>query len=100
MRGLDDDTSQNMCEAIEEIGGRYMETQILGSHVDAEEGTLVILAAGDLTLFEECQSCFIAMGKSSFFFGDVGNALHMYLVLQSIKGVLLAGLAELLALGK
>ena len=31
---------------------------------------LVILAAGDRPLFDDCQSCFQAMGKHSFFLGN------------------------------
>lgn len=46
-----------------------MEAQLQGSKVQAEEGMLVILVAGDRTLFDDCQSCFQAMGKSSFFLG-------------------------------
>lgn len=46
-----------------------MEAQMQGSKVEAEEGTLVILAAGDKSLFDECQSCFIAMSKNSFYLG-------------------------------
>jgi 3-hydroxyisobutyrate dehydrogenase-like beta-hydroxyacid dehydrogenase len=46
-----------------------LEAQIQGSKVQAEEGTLVILAAGDRSLFDDCQSCFQAMGRNSFYFG-------------------------------
>lgn len=67
--------------------------------MQAEEGTLIILAAGERSLFDECQTCFEAMGKNSFYLGDVGNASKMYLVLQMISGVTLAGLAEGMALG-
>lgn len=58
------------------------------------------MAAGERSLFNECQTCFEAMGKNSFFLGDVGNATKMYLVLQLISGVTLAALAEGMALGK
>ena len=57
-------------QAITNQGGRYLEAQVQGSKVQAEEGTLVILAAGDRSLFDDCQSCFQAMGKSSFFLGE------------------------------
>ena len=102
-----------------------MEAQMQGSKVEAEEGTLVILAAGDKSLFDECQSCFIAMSKNSFYLGEigfdednilgfrcaqyltlyalrvageVGNASKMNLVLQLMQGITLAGLAEGMAL--
>ena len=75
-----------------------MEAQIQGSKTQAEEGMLVILAAGDRTLFDDCQSCFQAMGKNSFFLGEVGSASKMNLVLQLMMGVAIAGVAEGMAL--
>lgn len=58
------------------------------------------MAAGDQTLFEECQTCFEAMGKNSFYLGDVGNASKMNLILQMLAGVSIAAVAEALSLGK
>lgn len=98
MTGIDAETSQDISEAITSKGGRYLEAQVQGSKCQSEEGTLVILAAGDRSLFDDCQSCFQAMGKSSFYLGEVGNASKMNLVLQLMSGVTLAGLAEGMAL--
>lgn len=58
------------------------------------------MAAGEQTLFEECQTCFEAMGKNSFYLGDVGNASKMNLILQMLAGVSVAAVAEALSLGK
>jgi len=98
MTGIDAETSQDIAEAITGKGGRYLEAQIQGSKVQAEEGMLVLLAAGDRTLFDDCKSCFQAMGKSSFFLGEVGCATKMNLVLQLMMGVAVAGVAEGMAL--
>jgi len=98
MTGIDADTSQDIAEAINLKGGRYLEAQVQGSKDEANEGTLVVLVAGDRSLFDDCQSCFQAMGKNSFYLGDVGNASKMNLVLQLMAGVTLAGLAEGMAL--
>ncbi|KAF7994867.1 hypothetical protein HCN44_004339 [Aphidius gifuensis] len=98
MTGIDAETSQDIGEAINAKGGRFLEAQVQGSKVQAEEGTLVLLAAGDRTLFDDCQTCFEAMGKNSFYFGDIGNASKMNLVLQLVAGVTIAGLAEGMAL--
>jgi len=98
MTGIDSDTSQDIAEAISLKGGRYLEAQIQGSKTQAQEGTLVLLVAGDRSLFDDCQSCFQAMGKNSFYLGEVGNASKMNLVLQTVLGVTLAGLAEGMAL--
>ena len=35
--------------------GRYLEAQIQGSKSQAKDGTLVILVAGDSSLFDDCQ---------------------------------------------
>ncbi|XP_060806437.1 cytokine-like nuclear factor N-PAC isoform X2 [Amyelois transitella] len=98
MTSIDADTSHDIVEAISGKGGRYLEAQIQGSKIQAEEGTLIILAAGDRSLFDDCQSCFKAMSKNSFYLGDIGNASKMNSVLQVVGGVSLAALAEGLAL--
>lgn len=100
MTSIDTETSKDIYESLLMKGVRYLEAQIQGSKAQAEEGTLIILAAGDRSLFEECQTCFEAMGKNSFFLGDVGNATKMNLVLQTLAGITIAGIAESLALGE
>ncbi len=98
MTGIDADTSQDIHEAISLKGGRYLEAQVQGSKDQSSDGTLVILVSGDRSLFDDCQSCFQAMSKNSFYLGEVGNASKMNLVLQLMGGVALAGLAEGMAL--
>ncbi|XP_058121117.1 cytokine-like nuclear factor N-PAC isoform X2 [Anopheles coustani] len=98
MTGIDPESSQDIAEAVVRKGGRYLEAQIQGSKTQAEEGTLIILASGDRLLFEDCQSCFEAISRNSFYLGDVGNATKMNLVLQMVSGIALAGIAEALAL--
>jgi len=98
MTSIDAETSQDIADGISSKGGRYLEAQIQGSKNQAEEGTLIILAAGERSLFEECQTCFEAMGKNSFYLGEVGNASKMNLVLQMMAGVTMATLAEGLSL--
>lgn len=99
MTTIDAETSQDIAAALSDKGARFLEAQIQGSKSQAEEGTLIILAAGDRTLFEDCQTCFEAMGRNSFYLGDVGNATKMNLVLQTMSGICIGGLAEAMALG-
>ena len=47
MTGIDADTSTDIGDAITGRGGRYLEAQMQGSKRQADEGTIVILAAGD-----------------------------------------------------
>ncbi|XP_050540446.1 cytokine-like nuclear factor N-PAC [Daktulosphaira vitifoliae] len=98
MSGIDPETSQDIGEAIISKGGRYLEAMLQGSKTEAEEGNLVCMAAGDKTLFDDCQSTFCAIAKNSFYLGEVGSATKMNLILHSIKAVTLAGLAEGMAL--
>ena len=74
MTGIDADTSQDIAEAISLKGGRYLEAQVQGSKDQAQDGSLVVLVAGDKSLFDDAQSCFQAMGKYSYHLGEVGNA--------------------------
>lgn len=100
MTTIDADTSKDIESALTDIGMQYLEAQIHGTKAQAEEGKLIILAAGNKQLFDLCQTCFEAMGRNSFFVGDTGNATKMNLVLQTITGITIAGLADSLALGK
>ncbi|XP_060666994.1 cytokine-like nuclear factor N-PAC isoform X1 [Drosophila nasuta] len=99
MSTIDPDTSLDIGEGIKQCNGRYLEAQIHGSRQEAAEGMLIILAGGDRSVFEECHSCFKTIAKNTFFLGtDVGNACKVNLILQTILGVSLVGLAEALAL--
>ena len=79
MTGIDPDTSQDIAEAISLKGGRYLEAQVQGSKDQSQDGSLVVLVAGDKTLFDDAQSCFQAMGKYSYHLGEVGNARYGYI---------------------
>lgn len=98
LTGIDPQTSIKISEGIQAKGGRYLEAQLQGSREEAANGSLVILTAGDNSLFVDCQSCFQAMGKSSLFFGEVGTACKVYLIMQLMQGISLVGLAEGLVL--
>ena len=50
---------------------RFLEAPVAGSQQLSNDGMLVILAAGDRSVYEDCSSCFQAMGKSSFFLGTL-----------------------------
>lgn len=98
MTGIDSECSHDIADAIVEKGGRYLEAQIQGSRMQAEEGSLIILAAGDKDLFQDCNSCFNAIGNNCLFLGAVGTATKMNLVLQTINAISVAGLVEAMAL--
>ncbi|KAG5567135.1 hypothetical protein RHGRI_002638 [Rhododendron griersonianum] len=86
MSTVDSDTSTKISEAITSKGGYFLEAPVSGSKKPAEDGQLVILAAGEKTLYEEALPAFDVMGKKSFFLGKVGNGAKMKLVVNMIMG--------------
>lgn len=97
---IDPNTSNVIANGIITLGGRYLEAQIQGSRKEAQDGALVIIAGGDRTVFDDCQSCFKSISKNTFFLGETGNATKVNLIIQTLAGTCLAGLSECLALGK
>lgn len=100
MTSIDAETSRDLSDALIGKGVRYLEAQLQGSDKQAENGQLVILGAGDRSLFDDCQSCFKAISKQSYYLGDVESATKMNSVMQTIAGITMAALAETMALGK
>uniref|UniRef100_UPI00358E6849 cytokine-like nuclear factor N-PAC n=1 Tax=Myxine glutinosa TaxID=7769 RepID=UPI00358E6849 len=91
---VDPETAQEISQVIISRGGRYLEAPASGNKHLSEEGLLILLAAGDRTLYDDCISCFQAVSKRSFYLGEVGNAARMTLVLNMILGSFVASLAE------
>nr|CAD1819891.1 unnamed protein product [Ananas comosus var. bracteatus] len=89
MSTVDADTSSKISEAITKKGGYFLEAPVSGSKKPAEDGQLVILAAGEKELYEEITPAFNVLGKKSFFLGEVGNGAKMKLVVNMIMGQLL-----------
>ena len=53
-----------------ERGGTFLEAPVCGSRVPALEGQLTVLTSGDRKLYDDCYSCFEAIGKKSFYLGS------------------------------
>ncbi|CAN6719956.1 unnamed protein product [Malus baccata var. baccata] len=98
MSTVDADTSSKISEAIKERGGYFLEAPVSGSKKPAEDGQLVILAAGEKALYEEVIPAFNVMGKKSFYLGQVGNGAKMKLVVNMIMGSMMNAFSEGLVL--
>lgn len=100
LSSIDVDTSKDINAAITLQGpARYLEAQIQGSRKEAHEGSLILIAAGDQSLFKDCDSCFKAMAKDTNYLGEeIGAAVKMNLVLQTMAGIQLAAVSEAFAL--
>ena len=91
---VDEFTSRNIAEAINEAEGLYLEAPVSGSKGPAENGQLVILAAGDKPLFDDLAGIFEVLGKKSIFLGEVGQGSRMKLVVNMIMGGVMGAFCE------
>lgn len=66
----------------------------------AVHGNLMVLAAGNLSIFQECYEVIDAMSNKYFYLGELLNAWKLYVVLNLIASINMAGIAEGLTLGK
>lgn len=98
MSTVDEETSRKIAEAVRAAGGRFLEAPVSGSKKPAIDGQLIILAAGDESLFEECAAAFDVMGKRSLFLGQVGAGARMKLVVNGMMGAMMTAFAEGVAL--
>ena len=75
-------------------GGRFLEAPVSGSKGPAASGQLVFLCGGDQPLFESIATELDAMGKKSFFFGEVGSGTRMKLVVNMVMGTMMCAFSE------
>ncbi|KAM3917256.1 cytokine-like nuclear factor N-PAC isoform 1-T1 [Leptodactylus fuscus] len=94
MSTVDPETVAELAQVIVSRGGRFLEAPVAGNQQLSNDGMLMILAAGDHGVFEDCSSCFQAMGRTSFFLGEVGNAARMMLIINMVQGSFMATIAE------
>lgn len=97
---MDPEISNDISEAIIARGGRYLEASMIGNgKQQAEEGNLILVLAGDKSLFDDCKSTFQAISSHAFYLGgNIGDASKMGLVISMLAGNLIGALAETMAL--
>lgn len=98
MSTVDAETSSKISQAITSKGGHFLEAPVSGSKKPAEDGQLIILAAGEKVLYEAVLPAFDVLGKKSFFLGEVRNGAKMKLVVNMIMGSMMNAFSEGLVL--
>jgi len=73
---------------------RFLEAKVSGSVKPAEEGQLVIMAGGAMSDYQKSVPVFDALGKRSFYMGEVGIASAAKLCLNYFLALTMQGLAE------
>lgn len=101
MSTVDPATSQEIGRAVVRQEGRFLEAPVSGSKVPAQQGQLVIMTAGDESLYQQIKEDVLAVvGKASFFLGEVGQAARMKLIVNMVMGGMLASFCEGLRLAQ
>lgn len=95
---VDPGTSRRIGDAVRARGGRFLEAPVSGSRKPAEDGTLVILAAGDRTAYEDLLPTLEAVGKKVLYLGETGAGAAMKLAVNMVMGQMMLALCEGLAL--
>ncbi|MFD1382397.1 NAD(P)-dependent oxidoreductase [Rhodanobacter aciditrophus] len=100
MSTVDDDTSKAIEAAIQTAGGRFLEAPVSGTKQPAIDGTLIILAAGDESLYQDALPCFEVMGKMAPYLGPIGQGANMKLVVNMVMGSMLTAFSEGMSLAQ
>ncbi len=97
---VDDLTSELLAAELAQRGARFLEAPVTGTKQPAIDGTLVFLAAGERSLYDDVAPALDIMGKLHVFLGRAGMASRMKLIINAIMGSTLAALCEGLALAQ
>ncbi|RYD77448.1 MAG: NAD(P)-dependent oxidoreductase [Sphingobacteriales bacterium] len=86
--------SQEMAKLCSEKGNYYLDAPVSGSVKQAETGTLVIMAGGDVNAFENVKPVLEKLGKLAMLIGDNGVGNSAKLAINSLLALYAQGLAE------
>jgi 3-hydroxyisobutyrate dehydrogenase-like beta-hydroxyacid dehydrogenase len=92
-------TAKELGDRLRQRGAQVIDASVSGSTIPAEKGELVFLVGGDRELYERCLALFEPLAKATFFMGDSGAGATSKLVVNTMLGVAMQGLAEAWALG-
>ncbi|MDL1888636.1 NAD(P)-dependent oxidoreductase [Nitrospirales bacterium NOB] len=76
--------SQALQQAVERLGGRYMEAPVLGSIAEALAGHLLIMVGSTTELFIEQEALLRSFGSDVRLIGPVGTAVQLKLALNQL----------------
>lgn len=85
-------------QQVRDAGGRFVDAPVSGTVKPAQDGTLVVLAAGENTDVDLAEPLLLTMGKAVVRCGETGQGTKMKLVLNLMLGGMMQCLAEGLSL--
>lgn len=90
--------SRAIGRAVQRAGGDYLEAPVLGSLPEARTGRLIVMAGGELALYERCLPIFEALSEMPQRVGEVGQGAAMKLAMNQLIAGLTASFAYSLGL--
>lgn len=85
---------------LEERGGHYLESPVLGSVVPASQGNLTVLVSGTKGIYERAKPLLDKIGKNIFYLEKPTLAIKMKLINNLVLGAFMTVLAEATAFGE
>lgn len=89
--------NEDLAQLAEQRGLTYVDAPVLGTRGPAEEGTLVVLAAGPDAALDRCAPLFDAVGSKTIRLGEAGAATRFKLVMNHWVLAVTDAIAETLA---
>lgn len=100
MSTVGDAWAGRLAQRAAEIDVTYVDAPVLGTKKPAEDGQLVVLAAGAAGVRDRVAPIFDAVGSRTIWLDDVGEASRLKLVINNWIAALTAALAESVALAE
>jgi 3-hydroxyisobutyrate dehydrogenase-like beta-hydroxyacid dehydrogenase len=92
--------TKEMAVQVAATGAAFIDAPVSGTKKPAEEGTLVILAAGKQERIKELEPLLRTMGKKVIYCGRVGQGSMMKMFINLLLGLMMEGFAEALNFGR
>jgi 3-hydroxyisobutyrate dehydrogenase-like beta-hydroxyacid dehydrogenase len=93
-------TSREISRQAQERGVNVLDIAISGSTPAAEQGTLTLLAGGNVEIFNLVEPILRVIARQYFYLGPSGSGTTMKLVVNTLLGVGMQSIAEAVALGQ
>lgn len=88
------ETSRKLSTLCEKHEAAFLEAPVSGSVKPAQDGTLIILAAGKRESFEKAKPLFDILGKLALHLGDAGKGSSAKVAINYLLGINIQALAE------
>jgi 3-hydroxyisobutyrate dehydrogenase len=90
--------SRSIASRVARAGGEYLEAPVLGSLPEARAGRLIVMAGGELDLYQRCLPIFEALSKTPQRIGEVGQGAALKLAMNQLIAGLTASFSFSLGL--